>query len=92
MKTRQLRDEVKLRTEAAVWRQLDDEVMLLALETSTYLQLNDTAAVLWSLIVEGTTRSALVSELVSRFNVTPERAADDVDLFLNSCRRQRLLA
>lgn len=92
MKTQYEHDDFKLREDAVVWRTLDDQTVLLALDSSTYLQLNATGTLLWPMLVEGTTPAALIAALVAHFDVDADRAAADVDAFLDGCRRQRLLA
>lgn len=90
--TQDLHDDIKVRESAVVWRTLDDQTVLLALDSSTYLQLNATGTLLWPMLVEGTTRAALIATLVAHFGVDERRAAADVDAFLDGCRQQRLLA
>jgi Coenzyme PQQ synthesis protein D (PqqD) len=82
---------IKVREGAAVWRQIEDETVLLALDSSTYLGLNHTGTVVWPLMVDGTTRDEMVNRLVSRFGVNAARAAADIDAFVDACHEQGLL-
>ena len=85
-------ERVQVRDGAAVWREIDGEVVLLALDSSTYLGLNTTGAVLWPVMLEGTTRTEMVDVLTSQFDVTPQQAAADVDAFVAACHERKLLA
>lgn len=82
---------IKVRESAAVWRQIDDETVLLALDSSTYMGVNHTGTQLWPAMVEGATRAELVGRLVSRFDVDEQRAAEDVEAFVQACRDLGLL-
>ena len=82
---------IKVREGAAVWRRIDDETVLLALDSSTYIGVNHTGTELWPAMVEGTTRDELVERLVARFDVDAQRAAADVDAFVDACRAHSLL-
>lgn len=84
--------QIRLRDGAAVWREIDDETVVLALDTSAYLGLNRTATALWPEIADGTTREALISRLLDEFDVDRDRAVADVDAFISTCRTHRLLA
>lgn len=83
---------IRARQGAAVWRRLDDETILLAVDQAVYLKLNETATELWAGIVTGATRSGLISRLVTCFEVDEETAAHDVDTFVEQCRARGLLA
>lgn len=83
---------VRVREGAAVWRRIEDETIVLALESSMYLGLNRTASALWPMLVEGTTHAELTRHLIGAFGIDADRAAEDVDAFIEHCRRQRLLA
>lgn len=76
---------------AAVWRRIEGETVLLDLESSLYLGINDTGSVLWPVMVRGTDRGELVDLLVSTDGVEESRAATDVDAFVEACRSRRLL-
>lgn len=85
------RERIRVREDAVLWRELDGETVLLALESSLYLTLNATGTVLWPLLVRGATTVELVDALVARFDVTRDRAQTDTAAFIATCRAQRLL-
>lgn len=67
-----------------VWRQVGDEVMVLDIETSQYLSVNASGAVLWPLLTEGCRREDLERALVEHFGIDDETARGDTDRFLGS--------
>ena len=84
-------DRVKVREGAAVWREVEGETVLLALDTSMYIGLNRTGTELWPMMVRGTTYGAMTEHLMATFDVEARRAADDVAAFVERCRQRRLL-
>lgn len=82
---------VRLREGALAWRVVGDEVVALDVERSTYLGVNETGALLWPALSEGTTRGQLVALLVERFGEDPERVARDVDALLADLAARGLL-
>jgi hypothetical protein len=82
---------VKLRQGAAAWREVDGEIIVLGLESSTYLGVNDAGSELWPLLVEGTTVETMAERLVNRFGIDHSRAVADVAAFVESCRSRELL-
>lgn len=73
------------------WQPVDDEVVVLDLNASVYLAVNDTGAVLWPLVAEGTTEHQLVEELTSRFPVDEDDARADVAAFVDQLRSLTLV-
>ena len=84
-------EHLRLRPDAVAWREVDGEVIALGLETSTYLGANTAGSLLWKRLAEGTTRAALVGELVSTFGLEASHAEADVDVFLDDLRSRGLL-
>ena len=63
---------------------LDDQVMMINLETGAYFALERPAADCWSAIVEGADFDGIVAEVVTHFDVPVEQAESDVDRFIAS--------
>jgi Coenzyme PQQ synthesis protein D (PqqD) len=82
---------VKLREDRVHWRELDDEVVAVDVDSSTYLSTNGSGALLWLELARGTTRDALVERLAQAYLIDTGRAAGDVDGFLGELRDQGLL-
>lgn len=85
------RQTIRLRGSGLSWRAIQDQVVVLDLESSRYLSLNPTGSVLWPLLVEGTTVARMTEELMQTFDVERETARADVEAFVTSCLDQKLL-
>jgi Coenzyme PQQ synthesis protein D (PqqD) len=83
---------LRLRGGGVEWREVDDEVIALVADTSTYVATNGSGAVLWRRLAVGTTEEELVTELVTTFGIDRGTAASDVAQFLGSLRANGLLA
>jgi hypothetical protein len=82
---------IKVREGSAVWRQIGGETVLLDLDSSMYLGINDAGSTLWPVMVRGTDRSELIELLRSTYDIDDARAAADVDAFVTACREHDLL-
>ena len=95
-------NQLKLRDEGLTWREIDDEVVALDVETATYLSANASGRLLWRSLSQGATREELVSCLVAQFEIDAkrcpqrprgpaERAGADVDAFIGDLSQRGLL-
>jgi hypothetical protein len=82
---------IRLRDGAVEWREIDGEIVALDRPAGEYVAVTGSGALLWPLLVAGTTRDALVEALVRRFDVEPETAARDVDRFVETLAARGLL-
>ena len=82
---------LKLDEDRAVWREVGDEIVVLDVQTATYLNLNGSAGVLWKRLGGGATPTELVAELVAAYAVPEARASKDVEDFLHALRDRSLL-
>jgi hypothetical protein len=82
----------KLRGQELDWKQIDDEIVILDGNRSTYLSVDGSGVALWHALMEGATRDELVATLVSRYDVDQARAGVDVDTFLQTLGEKDLLA
>lgn len=84
---------LRLRTDDLSWREIDDEVIAVDIETSTYLGTNKAGTLLWRRLGEGgATKQALADLLVETYDIEPERARLDTQAFLDDLAAQGLLA
>jgi Coenzyme PQQ synthesis protein D (PqqD) len=79
---------IRLKAGALTFRTVDGEAVLLDIERSEYLGLNRSATALLESIKVGATRRSLIALLLERFDVTPDVATRDVELFLEACTRK----
>jgi len=80
-----------LRTEGVTWRALDEQIVVLDLETSLYLNVTGAGAVVWPLLANGTTLDAMIDAVLEVFDVDVETARTDLDAFVVDLRDRKLL-
>ena len=73
-------------------REVDGELVIYDLRDRRYLGGNATAAALWPLLVEGTSREALTERLEAAYGIDPDRARSDVDAFVSALDSLGMLA
>jgi hypothetical protein len=86
-----LDERVRLHDDRVLWREVEGEIVALALDSSQYVSVNESGGELWELLAAGTTPRQLTRALVDRWGVTEEQAQHDVDAFLHQLTRARLL-
>jgi hypothetical protein len=70
---------------------LEDETVVLDVRRSFYLSINRTGTLLWPLLVEGATRTQLVTSLTGKWGVEQTQAQADVDAFCARLEAEGLL-
>lgn len=84
-------ERLALDSERAVWRQVGDEIVILDVPTATYLTLNSSAVTLWKNLEEGATPADLAADLVATYGITTDKAAKDVQRFLEALQERCLI-
>ena len=82
---------LRLRDDRVRWREIDEDVVAVDIDRSTYLSTNGSGALLWLELAQGTTRNQLVERLAQAYLIDSERAEADVDAFLSDLNGQGLL-
>ncbi len=82
---------LRLKLDDIVWREVDNELVVLELSTSTYLTLNGSAKLLWETLTEGSTIERLVLSLVGRYSLPPDQARFDVTAFILTLSERNLI-
>lgn len=77
---------------AAVWRELEDEIIVLELSSSLYLTLNGSARELWLRLSDGATTDELSATLVATYGIDEEQAGADAVSFLEELIDRSLVA
>ena len=83
--------QIRLRTDALEWREVEGEVVALDMREDLYLAVNRTGALLWAELTSGATPERLTSLLVERFELDRERAVADTEAFLSNLAQRDLL-
>lgn len=78
--------ELRVRAGAIAWKVVDGEAIVLDLAESEYIGLNPSATSLLHLLSEGCSREDAITHLCAEFLIDRERAAIDVDSFVEACR------
>ena len=71
---------------------VEDEMVLLDLESGQYFGLNEVGARIWSLFQEGLTGSAVLGALLQEYDVSEEQLSSDIQKFLDHLLSLRLVA
>ncbi len=58
----------------------------LTLDFNGIINLNETGAFLFEILQQGADENALIEQLVAEYDVSPEKAAADIDIFLQKVR------
>ena len=82
---------MKLRLDDITWREIDGDLVILDLRSSTYLTANASGTVLMRQLTEHRTLSQLVRALVDAFNISERRAQEDVLVFVEELGQRGLL-
>lgn len=82
---------MKLRSDDITWREIDGDLVILDLRSSTYLTTNASGAFLMKELTEDRTQAELVRTLVDAFDLSPVQAEADVQSFLESLDEGGLL-
>jgi hypothetical protein len=85
-------DRFRLRDDDLVWREVEDEVIILDMRASVYASVNEAGRALWLKLAEGASLDDLTSELVRRYELNEADATRDAKAFLQSLRDQDLLS
>ena len=83
--------EVRLRSDALDWLDVDGEIVILDANKSVYMSINHSGADLWRLLEKGATISDLAQSLVATYAIDADRAAHDVEQFLGVLREHDLI-
>lgn len=70
---------------------IDDELMLLCIDSGTYYKLDKVASYIWENIVDGTTLKALCLKIDKEFDETNDDTANEVSQFICEMKKYGLL-
>jgi hypothetical protein len=82
---------MKLRVDDITWREIDGDLVILDLRSSTYLTANATGTVLMRQLTEERTPQQLADALVDAFGIPEPRAQQDVQTFVDVLGEHGLL-
>ncbi|MEL7976754.1 PqqD family protein [Isoptericola sp. F-RaC21] len=82
---------MRLRENGVTWQEIDGELVILDLVSSTYLTTNGSGAFVAQLLQTDRAAADLAAALVTEYGVDPAVAARDTEAFLAELRRRELL-
>jgi DNA-binding NarL/FixJ family response regulator len=73
------------------WRKVDDEVVILDLETSVYYSLNETASRIWELIGKGLSEEAIADDVADEYGQNVKSVKKDVSTLIKKMKKEKLI-
>lgn len=73
------------------WRRVEEEVVLLDLNTSVYYSLNSVAARMWELLAESRGVEEMARQVAVEFEEDPAQVSKDAAEFVQDLSRQKLV-
>jgi PqqD family protein of HPr-rel-A system len=77
--------------DSVVSAELDDEVILLNVETGIYFGLDAIGTEIWSALKQGPSEEDIFAQLLEAYEVEPEQLRQDILSFLDKLREQGLV-
>jgi len=72
-------------------KRVDDEIVLVNMETNRIYELNRTAASLWDLLGGGATSAELSERMAAEFDIEQEQLSSEIDEVLRQLAMERLI-
>ena len=70
---------------------LDEEYVLYNPINNSYINLNDSASLIWGLIKTPTTKDSIIKKLLAITNAKPQTLKEDLDYFLKEAKDKDLI-
>lgn len=74
-----------------IWRELNDEIVIVSPPIGEYCVLNGMGSVIWQLLTDEHEQQDIEVYLVTHFDVTEEQARQDVDQFLADLHKRGMI-
>jgi hypothetical protein len=78
-------------TNGIIWRQLDNNAVIVSPQSGEVRVLNNVGTVIWQMLTEQYSVSDIVDHLANNYQVTPVQARQDVILFLQELNERGLI-
>jgi hypothetical protein len=82
---------LRVRDDDLVWREVESEFVILHLGSSQYFRVNGSGAVLFRLLIAGTTPVALAEALVETYELPLQQAQQEAAAFVAALRDKQLV-
>jgi hypothetical protein len=78
-------------SENITWRNVNEEVVILNLKSGEYFTLNDVGQFVWLAVADQKNMEEIRQKVVDAFDVTPEKASEDIEEFISRMLDEGLL-
>ena len=78
--------------EKIVWRNIDDEAIILNLDSGVYYGLNKTGSLIWTLLSQKSATENIIGELSSSYGISKKQATQDVLAMLEGLAKESLIS
>ncbi|MDE0686419.1 MAG: PqqD family protein [Candidatus Poribacteria bacterium] len=85
-----LNARIKLKEEV-FFEELDDQAVILNIQTSTYFGLNEVGTRIWNLLSEHKQVRIVYNKLIEEYDVAAEQIAKDLQIFINHLQSKELI-
>ena len=77
--------------EQIIWKNLGDEVILLDTQNGEYFVLNETAAMMWNMLMKNIPTEQIIAAVTESFEIDEKSAGNDFNDFLRSLLDSRII-
>ncbi len=71
-----------IQSKQVVQSKIDDEVVMMDIESGFYFGLNSVASIIWELLKDGKTVDELADYLITEYDVNREQCLDETDILI----------
>ena len=74
-----------------IWRQVEENTVVVSPQSGEMRVLNGVGSEIWQFLADNKTPDFIINHLVSRYEISPEQAQDDLQNFLTDLETRQLL-
>lgn len=82
----------QIRTQDLMWKEQNDIVTVLILESGKFLEFNKVGSTIWKGLAAGDTSDMIVTKLAANYSIPREKIQADVTTFIDRMYQSKLLA
>ena len=73
------------------WKKVDDDAVILNIDTGFYFSLDEVGTYIWEKIAEGVPEEAIIASISDQYGVKPEMVAGDLKGLLKDLIKEELI-
>lgn len=74
-----------------VYKEIDDKMVLINLESGFYYSLNELGRFIFSLMLDKMDSPGIIAEIGNRYDISGSRAEQDLQMFIESLEKENIL-